>query len=384
MTFEFATATRVVFGEGKRNELFGATQSFGTRALLVAGANPTRAEWVREGLRKVGVEVEVFTFPTEPTLGRVEEGRRIARASDAKFVIGVGGGSAIDGGKAIAALATNEGEISYYLEVIGGAKSLTKTPLPFIAVPTTAGTGTEVTRNAVLLSPEHQLKVSLRSAKMLPATAIIDPELTYDLPPPLTASTGMDALTQLIEPFLCSRANPLVDALCREAIPRVVRALPVAFREPHNEFARAEMALGSLFGGMALANAGLGAVHGFAAPIGGMFEAPHGAVCAALLPAVLEVNHRALLRGEKNSGILKRFSELGHLVVGHRHANAEDAISHLRSLVADLGIPRLGAHRIEESDIPLLCSRAAQASSMKANPVRLTQEELAEILSLSL
>jgi len=175
-----------------------------------------------------------------------------------------------------------------------------------------------------------------------------------------------------------------VDALCREAIPRVLRALPMAFREPHNKFARSEMALGSLFGGMALANAGLGAVHGFAAPIGGMFEAPHGAVCAALLPAVLEVNHRALLRGERNSQILKRFWELGHLVVGHRHAGAEEAIEHLRALVAEMGIPSLRAHRISESNLPLLCSRAAQASSMKANPVALTQEELAEILRLSL
>jgi alcohol dehydrogenase class IV len=384
MTFEFATATRIVFGEGKRSELFAAAQSFGTPGLLVTGANPARAEWVREGLGKVGVEVELFTFPAEPTLERVEEGRRIARASGARFVIGVGGGSAIDGGKAIAALATNEGEIGYYLEVIGGGKPLATTPLPFLAVPTTAGTGAEVTRNAVLLSPEHQLKVSLRSLKMLPALAIVDPELTYHLPPLLTASTGMDALTQLIEPFLCSRANPLVDALCREAIPRVVRALPIAFREPHNTFARAEMALGSLFGGMALANAGLGAVHGFAAPIGGMFEAPHGAVCAALLPAVMEVNHRALLRREKNSRTLKRFWELGHLVVGHRHADAEDAISHLRALVAELKIPSLDAYRIAESHVPLLCSRAAQTSSMKANPVTLTQEELAEILTRSL
>ncbi len=383
MTFEFATATRIVFGEGKRSELFPAAKAFGARGLVVTGASLGRVEWVRKGLREVGVEAELFTMPTEPTLARVEEGRRAARATEAQFVIAVGGGSAMDGGKAIAALATNEGEISYYLEVIGGAKPLTKTPLPFITVPTTAGTGAEVTRNAVLLSPEHQFKVSLRSPKMLPALAIIDPELTYDLPPHLTASTGMDALTQLIEPFLSSRANPLVDALCREAIPRMVRALPLAFREPHNKFARAEMALGSLFSGLALANAGLGAVHGFAAPIGGMFKAPHGVVCAALLPAVLAVNHRALQSREKDSQFLKRFGELGHLVTGHRHTGAEEAIEHLRALTATLSIPSLREHRITESHIPLLCSRAAQASSMRANPVILTEDELAEILRLA-
>jgi alcohol dehydrogenase class IV len=274
--------------------------------------------------------------------------------------------------------------VAYYLEVIGGAKPLTKTPLPFIAIPTTAGTGAEVTRNAVLLSPEHQLKASLRSPKMLASLAIVDPELTYDLPPNITATTGMDALTQLIEPFLCARANPMVDALCREGIPRVSRALPMAFANPRNREAREEMALGSLFGGIALANAGLGAVHGFAAPIGGMFDAPHGAVCAALLPVVLDVNRKALHERAPGSEALRRFSELGRLLTGDERARAEQAIKRVRVLSVELGIPSLGAYGVNESAVPLLCSRAAQASSMKANGITLTADELSEILTRAL
>lgn len=381
MNFEFATASRIVFGAGKRTEAFHAVAGWGSRGLLVTGKNSQRADWLRDGLRENGIEVETFTIPGEPTLDRVDEGRRYARSCSAEFVISVGGGSAIDGGKAIAALAVNEGEIAYYLEIIGGAKPLTKNPLPFLAIPTTAGTGAEVTRNAVLLSVEHQLKVSLRSPRMLPALAIVDPELTYELPPALTAATGMDALTQLIEPFLSSRANPITDALCREAIPRVANALPIAYSDPKDLCARESMALGSVLGGMALANAGLGAVHGFAAPIGGMFEAPHGAVCAALLPHAIDVNYHALRRAHAN---VERFEELGRLLTQREHANAHDAIEYLRRLQTALSIPQLRSYGIEETDVDLICSRAAQASSMKANPAALTSDELAELLQRAL
>jgi alcohol dehydrogenase class IV len=382
VNFEFATATRIVFGPGKRTELFDAASAFGSSGMLVTGENPHRARWLVDGLKARGIGLEIFTMPGEPTLERVEEGRRRARSCSVEFVIAVGGGSAIDGGKAIAALATNDREIAHYLEIIGGAKPLTAGPLPFIAIPTTAGTGAEVTRNAVLRSPEHQLKVSLRSPRMLPAVAIVDPELTYDLPARLTASTGMDALTQLIEPFLCARPNPLVDALCREAIPRVARALPVVYREPDDRKARSDMALGSLFGGLALANAGLGAVHGFAAPIGGMVVAPHGAVCAALLAPVLEINYAALKRDGVDERV-RRFVELGSLLTQH-HASAEEGINFLRSLSAALAIPPLRTYGVKREDIPLLCSRAGQASSMKANPVELSTAELATILERAL
>ena len=206
-------------------------------------------------------------------------------------VIGFGGGAALDAAKAIAILMTNPGDVTDYLEIIGRGKTLTEPPVPCIAIPTTAGTGSEVTRNSVIASREERVKVSLRSPLMLPKVVVVDPELTYDLPPAITASTGVDALTQLIEPFVCSRANPLTDGLCQEGIERVARSLRRAFESagrgeaPADAAAREDMAVASLFGGLALANAGLGAVHGLAAPLGGMIGAPHGAVCAALLPS---------------------------------------------------------------------------------------------------
>ena len=235
-----------------------------------------------------------FSVAGEPEISTVEQGVALAKKGNCELVIGIGGGSAMDAAKAIAAMLANEGELLDYLEIIGRGKALTKPSAPFIAIPTTAGTGSEVTRNAVLSSPEHKLKVSLRSPLMLARVAIVDPELTCDLPPALTASTGCDALTQLIEPFVCARANPMTDGLCVEGIRRAARSLRTAFHDGQNKSAREDMAVASLFGGLALANAGLGAVHGFAGPIGGNFPAPHGAVCAALLPHVMAANIRAL------------------------------------------------------------------------------------------
>lgn len=210
------------------------------------------------------------------------------------MVIGLGGGSVLDAGKAIAALVTNLGNVFDYLEVIGKGQPLVNAPLPFIAIPTTAGTGTEVTRNAVLGSPAHGVKVSLRSPMMLPSLAIVDPELTYGLPPEITASSGLDALTQLIEPFVSVKANPMTDAICREGIRHAAKSLRTVYHNGADASAREGMSLASLFGGLALANAALGAVHGFAGPLGGMLNAPHGAICAKLLPLVMEVNIKVL------------------------------------------------------------------------------------------
>ena len=231
-------------------------------------------------------------------------------------MIGLGGGSAIDAAKAIAALAANGGDPLDYLEVVGRGRSLTQPSLPCIAIPTTAGTGAEVTRNAVLASPEHGIKASLRSATMLPRLALVDPELTYSLPAAVTASTGLDALTQLIEPFTSSKANPLTDALCREGMMRAARSLRTAYEDGRDAAAREDMALASLFGGLALANAGLGVVHGFAGPVGGTFHAPHGAVCAAFLPHVMAVNARALRTRQPGSAALARYDEIARILTG--------------------------------------------------------------------
>jgi alcohol dehydrogenase class IV len=257
---------------------------------------------------------------------------------------------------------------------------LVKSPARYLAIPTTAGTGSEVTRNAVLASPEHRLKVSLRSASMIPGVALVDPELTYDLPPNITASTGLDALTQLIEPYVCLRANPMTDPLCLDGMRYVAKSFRTVMKNGQHKEARAEMALASLFGGMALANAGLGAVHGFAGPIGGMFSAPHGEICAALLPHVMKINLRALREREPQSYAIKRYYRVARILTENDHATADAGIEWVQQLVNDFKIPPLGSHGIKPEHTAEIVKNAINASSMKANPIKLTEAELGEAL----
>ncbi len=382
--FEFATATRIIFGAGTLHETGPIARSMGKRALVVTGRNPDRAGPLLSLLNKQGISHTLCALAGEPTIEAVSAGVQRAREEHCDMVIGFGGGSAIDGAKAIAAMLTNEGDIFDYLEVIGRGKPLTATSAPFIAIPTTAGAGAEVTRNAVLASPAHRVKASLRSPLMLARLAIVDPELTYHLPRAITASTGLDALTQLIEPFVSVRANPITDSLCREGMSRVSRSLRRACLDGLDAVAREDMAVASLFGGLALANAALGAVHGFAAPIGGMFPAPHGAVCAALLPHAMEVNLRALRQRASEAETLRRFEEVGRILTGHPQATADEGVEWVRDLCATLQIPPLRAYQITPGDVPALCAKAAVASSMKGNPIVLANEEMQEILEKAL
>jgi len=384
MNFEFATASRIIFGPGRIAGLGACASEFGSRAMLVTGKDVARAETVAQLLGAAGIAVEVFPVAGEPTVGMVGEGVNAARTSGADLVIGFGGGSAIDAGKAIAALATNEGDPLDYLEVIGGGQPLEQEPLPMIAIPTTAGTGAEVTKNAVLASPEHKVKVSLRHPLMLPNVALVDPELTHSLPPDITAATGLDALTQLIEPYTSCRANPLTDALCVKGIRRAAGSLRRVFEDGSDAAAREDMALASLFGGLALANAGLGAVHGVAGPLGGMFPAPHGAVCAALLPHVMRANVEALRERGDEAGVLEKYAAIARIVTGVPDARIEGGIEWVAELCGALQIPGLGSYGIETKGIPVIVEKAGSASSMKGNPVRLSDEELTGILTVAL
>src|SRR5579863_1626122 len=326
--FEFATAGRIVFGAGTFAQLNGIVAGFGKRPLIVTGRRPI------EGL--AGAH---FAVAGEPTIILIREGVSAFRDAACDCVVSIGGGSAIDAGKAIAAAAANSGDLLDYLEVIGRGQPLQSPPTPFIAVPTTAGTGSEVTRNAVLGSPQHGVKVSLRSPLMLPRVAIVDPELTRGLPPPITASTGLDALTQLIEPYVSWRANALIDSLCLDGIRHASASLLRAFRDGSDMEARNGMAYASLLGGLALANAGLGVVHGFAAPIGGMFDAPHGAVCAALLPAGMSANIRALRERGPQSSALERYGEIARILTKDPGAIPEDGAEWIGTLTVQLAIP---------------------------------------------
>ncbi len=380
MRFEFATAGRILFGPGTLSEIAPLVEEIGSSALIITGRRSDRAAPLVELLRAGGVSCETYSLAGEPTVRGVAEGAEVARKGGFQVIIGFGGGSAIDAAKAVAAFATNPGDPFDHLEVVGKGLPLAQSPQPVVAVPTTAGTGAEVTRNAVLASEEHRAKVSLRSPNLLPRLAVVDPDLTLDLPPDVTASTGMDALTQLIEPFLSIRATPVTDALCRDGIPRIARSLIRVFENGSDLAAREDMALASLFGGMALANSGLGVVHGFAAPIGGMFPAPHGAICAALLPYVMGVNTKALVERNPGAEALERFGEVARMLTGDKDASIADGIRWMRNLSDRLSIPPLSRYGITAAHIPELVEKATRASSTKGNPITLTENELSSII----
>jgi alcohol dehydrogenase class IV len=384
MSFEFATATRIIFGEGMVKQVGAAAKQWGSRALFVTGHDPERWRHLRGEIETSGAHVSTFSVSGEPTVDLVARGVQQAREQMCDVVVAVGGGSVIDAGKAIAGLVTNPGEVLDYLEVVDKGQPLLIPAAPFIAVPTPAGTGSEVTRNAVLGVPTRQVKASLRSPFLLPRLAVVDPELTLGLPPSITAHTGLDALTQLIEAYVSIRANPVTDGFCLQGIPLATRSLRQAFHQGQDVAARSDMSLAALFSGMALANAGLGVVHGFAAPLGGRFSAPHGAVCAAVLPYGMETNLSALSARSPQSAAMSRYQEVARLLTGRPDANAEDGIAWVREVCRELEIPPLKAYGIGEQDVPILTAEAARASSMKANPVVLTPEELSEVLTRSM
>jgi alcohol dehydrogenase class IV len=384
MNFEFATATRIIFGAETWREAIPAVLAHGDRVCLMIGRSRRRANNLIAALQKENVPLTILHIDGEPTTTVIEQAVIRARKEKCRSVVGFGGGSVIDTGKAIAALLTNEGSLLDYLEVIGKGRKIEKKPVPYVAIPTTAGTGAEVTRNAVIGSPQHKVKVSMRSPLMLPHTAIIDPTLTYELSPEITAATGLDALTQLIEAFVSRKANPLTDSLCREGIARAARALPVVYRNGEDTRAREDMALASLLSGLALANAGLGAVHGFAGPIGGLFPAPHGAVCACLLPNVMAANLKALQKRAKHDEITTRFRQIAQLLTGDPAADAEQGLQWLQQLCDDLRVPSLSAYGIAAEHMPLIIEKTKAASSMKGNPVTLLDQELEIILRQSL
>ncbi len=380
MRFEFATATRIVFGAGTLYEVGSLASAHGQRALVVGGRSTTRMAMLVDRLHAHGITTTIFTVDHEPTVALVLAGLQQAQHANCDLVIGMGGGSVVDTGKAIAALLTNPGDPLDYLEVVGRGQPLTIPAAPYIALPTTAGTGAEVTRNAVLAVPEQHVKVSMRSPLMLPRLALIDPKLTLDLPPTITASTGLDALTQCIEPYVSPAATPLTDGFCREGITRAARSLRQAYHHGHDLSARTDMAIASLCGGLALANAKLGAVHGLAAPLGGMFPLAHGVICARLLPFVMAANVQALQARAPDSPALARYDQIAQIVTDQPTARASDGVMWVQQLGSELGLPSLSASGITAADIPAVVAQARRASSMQGNPITLTEAELTDIL----
>jgi alcohol dehydrogenase class IV len=384
MRFEFATATRILLGPGVAAEAGALAADLGRRALLVTGRTPARAARVRDALATAGVAVVPFAVAGEPTVDDARAAVAAARDGGCDLVVACGGGSALDAGKAVAMLLANRGDPLEFLEVVGRGRPIGRPSAPFLAIPTTAGTGSEVTRNAVLASPEHGVKASLRSPHMLPRVALVDPDLAAGLPPDVTAATGMDAFTQLLEPFVGVRANPLTDALCREGLARSARSLRRAVADGADDAARLDLAVASLFGGLALANAGLGAVHGVAAVVGGRFAAPHGAVCARLLAPVTSANVAALRTRDPRGPALARYAEAARLLTGVADAGPGDLVAALQALCRDLRIPPLAAWGVAAADVAALADGASRASSTKGNPVVLTAPELAAAIEAAL
>jgi len=383
MQFDFATPNQILFGKGRIKDIGGLVSDKGSRIFVVYGNSLDRISLLSTIIGKSKELIIRFSVPHEPTIGIIQAGVNLCRMEDCDLVIAIGGGSVIDAGKAIAVLSTNEGDITDFLEVIGQGKELHHPGLSMIAIPTTSGTGSEVTKNSVIADRKHKVKVSLRSNYLMPDIALIDPELTLSLPKEVTASTGMDALTQLIEPYVSKYSNPLIEAICQEGLIRASSSLIRVYKDSLDIQSRENMAMASLFSGIALANAKLGAVHGFAGVLGGMYAAPHGLICAALIASVTKANIDALMLRNSNLEILARYARIAQILNNDRSSTVGDLAGILQNLTTELNIPPLSKLGVKENDFPEIITKAASSSSMKGNPVVLNSNEMNDILEMS-
>jgi alcohol dehydrogenase class IV len=386
LQFQLTVPTDIRFGAGRVSEVPEALAGLGaSRVLVVTGRTTSRADAIRSALTEADISSVVFAVAAEPSIGRVRAAVALLTEAGCDAVLGFGGGSALDVAKAAAVLGISGNDPLDHLEVIGSGRPIAAPGLPCVAVPTTAGTGSEVTRNSVLSG--GGVKASLRSPLLLPKVAVVDPDLLVGVPSPTIATSGMDALSQLIEPLLSQRANPFTDALARDGIRRSARSLRRAYEEGMEDAdVREDLALASLFSGMCLANAGLGAVHGLAAAAGARLSAPHGAVCAAVLAAAVEVNLRALRERAPEHPALPRLTEMATLLTGRPDATPEDAIAWLDQLTAALSIPGLASYGFDQAEIDeidAVVAAAQRASSMRGNPIELSDEEVREIVTRS-
>jgi alcohol dehydrogenase class IV len=389
MRFEFATAGRILVGPGRAAELPAVLAGLGSRVLVCTGAHPARQAGLLAGL---GLPAVTFPVAAEPTVELARAGVAAAREHGADLVVAIGGGSVIDAGKAVAMLLGNGGDPLDYLEVVGSGRQITRPAVPCVAVPTTAGTGSEVTANAVLAVPAHRLKASLRSTLMIPRVALVDPLLTVSCPPPVTAASGLDALTQCLEPFVSVRASPLTDGPAREGLRRAGAGLRAAYADGNDQQARADMAVCALLGGMALANAKLGAIHGLAGVIGGTADVPHGLACAALLAPVIEANVRTLRSGPPGGTdpappghrapvvALERYAQAARLLTGNPAASVGDGLAWIRETLALLSVPGLATFGLGPDQADDVAAKAMRSSSMQGNPVPLSHDDLKAIL----
>jgi len=370
----FSTAGRVVLGAGVSEQVADLVAGLGRRVLVVAGRSADVA-----GLPAVAVH----RHRGEPDVDAVRAAVAIARDVRPDVVVGWGGGSVLDLAKCVAVLAPGGTDVLDHLEVVGRGLPLPDAALPVVAVPTTAGTGAEVTANAPVRVPDRGVKASLRGRAMLPAVAVVDPLLTLGCPPDLTAASGADALTQCLEAYTTPQATPLTDPLARDGLVRAGRSLRRVVEHGDDVDARTDLSVAALQSGMALANARLGAVHGLAAALGGRLGAPHGQVCAAVLAATTAANVAALRRTDPHGPGLARYDDAVVALTGLPGARADDAVAWLADLVAALAVPGLGTLGLARDDVPDVVADALAASSTRGNPVTLTPAELTDVVAAS-
>jgi alcohol dehydrogenase class IV len=374
MSFSILQPGRILFGRGVAAQAVGLVSGIGTRVLLVQGASASRSDWLAEGLTGQGAVVTRLSCGTEPTLPMLLSSLALGRAAAPDVVVALGGGAVIDLAKALAALIPATGDPMDHLEVVGKGLPLTAAPLPFVALPTTSGTGAEVTKNAVIGLPEHGRKVSLRDDRMIARVAIVDPALTDHCPRAVTLASGLDALTQVIEPYASCKATPYTDAITRPAIAPGLAAL-MRLMEGEDAGARDALAWTSLVGGLALANSGLGAVHGFAGVIGGTTGAPHGAICGALLGPVLAMN-----RARTEGAARMRLDQVCAILGEGLGVSSDDAPAALTAWARAAGLPRLRDMGLDPRTHHAVAEASQITSSMKGNPVALSVPDLVAVL----
>lgn len=373
--FSLTAPDRTIFGRDSRTAATAEIARFGARMMLVRGRSVAWVDDLIGELGNIGCHVITVHSEGEPTLDHVRNAVAIARGHRPDCIVSIGGGAAIDLGKAVAGLCVSDGDAAAYLELGQTAPLHLNEPLPFVAIPTTAGTGAEATRNAVIGVPERQVKISLRDPRLVPELALVDPALTDCTPKALTLASGLDAITQLIESYLCNRANPITDALCRSSIPTAISAL-FRLMQGEDRQARDDMARASYLSGLALANSGLGIVHGLASVIGGR-GAAHGAICGRLLASGLAVNVEAL---QRRSADVARFREVDEWLATGLGVPGESGNLALQHFVNANGLPTLNDLGVLNEETDKIAGLAASASSTKANPVELDHEEIGDLL----
>lgn len=376
--FQFMTSTRIIFGEGALNSSLSVINQYGYSVLLVTGKSLERATPIIRYLKSQGMRYQHVSIHGEPNITMIEETALAGRKFKPDMVVAIGGGSVLDMGKALAAVIPNQGDVYDYVEVVGRNVPLKSKPLPYIAIPTTASTGSEVTKNAVLRSGQDQVKVSLRSPDMLADVAIVDPTLTYGTERYLSGRGAMDAFTHLMEAYVCGEPNPLTDMICEEGLRRLAQSMVAGCLQDDHR-ARSDISFAAMLGGMAISNAKLGAAHGLASALGGKLDAPHSVITARLAPYVMSENIKAA-HAAGRSDVLSRYTKLAQILTGRVNAHRGDAILWVNMMLEKLSIPTLDTFGVCTTSFELVADDALKTVAIKGNPLPLTKERLRYIL----